>query len=158
MKPWSGLTQNLCLWPPYIYLLRTRRSHTLQSDWSARHSPSQWCLGELDITMYHFVHQRGLVDAKGGHDITFPILTPLCVWFWGVVIQGHDASSHDLQTFLQRPLFSDLYVCFQHSWLFHPSMNLWKTLSIPLQKFRPLVTSTLDHPLLVGYSWGTQGT
>ena len=76
MIPWSGLTQNLCLWPPYIYLLRTRRSHTLQSDWSARHSPSQWCLGELDITMYHFAHQHGLVDAKGGHDITYPILTP----------------------------------------------------------------------------------
>ena len=57
-------------------------------------------LGELDITMYHFAHQHGIVDAKEGHDITFPILTPLCVWFWGVVIQGHGASSHDLQAFL----------------------------------------------------------
>ena len=42
-----GLTQNLCLWPPYIYLLRTMRSHTLQSDWSDRHSPGQWWLWGL---------------------------------------------------------------------------------------------------------------
>ena len=44
MIAWNGLTQNLCLWPPYIYILRTMRSHTLQSDWSAGHSPSQWWL------------------------------------------------------------------------------------------------------------------
>ena len=42
MIAWHGLTQNLCLWPPYVYLLRTMRSHTLQSDWSARYSPCQW--------------------------------------------------------------------------------------------------------------------
>ena len=47
MIAWNGRTQNLCLWPPYIYLLRTMRSHTLQSDWSARHSPSQWWLWAL---------------------------------------------------------------------------------------------------------------
>ena len=47
MIAWHGLTQNVCLWPPYIYLLRTMRSHTLQSDWSARHSPSQWWLWSL---------------------------------------------------------------------------------------------------------------
>ena len=47
MIAWSGLTQNLYLWPPYIDLLRTMRSHTLQSDWSARHSPSQWWLWGL---------------------------------------------------------------------------------------------------------------
>ena len=47
MRAGHGLTQNLCLWPPYIYLLRTMRSHTLQSDWSARHSPSQWWLWGL---------------------------------------------------------------------------------------------------------------
>ena len=46
MIAWHGLTQNLCLCPPYIYLLRTMRSHTLQSDWSARHCPSQgWLWG-----------------------------------------------------------------------------------------------------------------
>ena len=47
MIAWNGLTQNLCLRPPYIYLLRTMRSHTLQSDWSARHCPSQWWLWGL---------------------------------------------------------------------------------------------------------------
>ena len=48
----NGLTQNLCLWPPYIYLLRTMRSHTFQSDCSARHSSSQWCFWGL---RYHNV-------------------------------------------------------------------------------------------------------
>ena len=47
MIAWNGLTQNLCLWLPYIYLLRTMRSHTLQSDCSSRHSPSQWWLWSL---------------------------------------------------------------------------------------------------------------
>ena len=44
---WNGLTQNLCLCPPYMYLLRIMRSHALQSDWSARYSPSQWWLWGL---------------------------------------------------------------------------------------------------------------
>ena len=47
MIAWHGLTQNLCLWLPYIYLLRRMRSHTLPSDWSTRHSPSQWWLWGL---------------------------------------------------------------------------------------------------------------
>ena len=47
MIAWNGLTQNLCLWPPYIYILRTKRSHTLQSYWSTGHSPSQWWLWGL---------------------------------------------------------------------------------------------------------------
>ena len=39
-------------WPnteslPLTSLLRTMRSHTLQSDWSAMHSPSQWLLWGL---------------------------------------------------------------------------------------------------------------
>ena len=105
----NGRTQNLCLWPPYIYLLRTMRSHTLQSDWSARHSPTNGGFGILDITMYHCAHQHGLVCAEGGHDTTFSPLTPLCVWFRGVVIQGHGVSSHDPQTFLNCTLFFDLY-------------------------------------------------
>ena len=47
MIAWHGLTQNLCLWLPYVYLLRRMRSHTLQSDWSTRHSHSQWWLWGL---------------------------------------------------------------------------------------------------------------
>ena len=127
MIAWSGLTQNLYLWPPYIYLLRTMRSHTLQSDWSARHSPSQWWLWGL---RHHNVPLRPstwVSGCKGGHDTTFSPLTPLCVWFWRVVIQGHGVSCHDPQTFLQCPLFFDLYVPLQHSRLLHPCMNLYQT-------------------------------
>ena len=131
MIAWNGLTQNLCLWPPYIYLLRTMRSHTLQSDWSARHSPSQWWLWVLDITMYHCAHQHGLVGVEGGHGTTFSPLTPLCVWFWGEVIQGHGLSSHYPQTFLQCPLFFDLYVSLQQFCPLHPCMNIYQTLFTP---------------------------
>ena len=93
--------------------------------------PANVCFGVLDITMYHCVHQHGLVGAEGGHDTTFSPLTPLCVGFWGVVIQGHGVSSHDPQTFLQCPLFFDLYVPLQHSCLLHPCMNLYLTLFTP---------------------------
>ena len=134
MVPRSGLTQTFSLWPPYLYPLRTMRSHTLQSDWSVRHCPS---LGGLDITMHHCVHQHGLVDAEGGLDITFPLLTCLCVWFWGVAIQGHGAS-HDLQTSFVFPLSFDLYVPLQPSCLFHPSRNICRTFSVPLHPFRVL--------------------
>ena len=82
-------------------------------------SPANGGFGLLDITMYHCAHQHGLVGAEGGHDTTFSPLTPLCVWFWGVVIQGHDVSSHDPQTFLHCPLFFNIYVPFQHSCLLH---------------------------------------
>ena len=124
-------------WPnteslPLTSLLRTMRSHTLQSDWSARHSPANVVFGVLDITMYHCAHQHVLVGAEGGHDTSFSPLTPLCVWFWGVVIQGHSVSSHDPQIFLQCPLFFDLYVPFQHSCLFHPCMNLYQNLLLQI--------------------------
>ena len=85
-------------------------------------------LGILDITVYHCAHQHGLVGAEGGHETMFSPLTPLCVWFWGVVIQGHGVSSYDPQTFLQCPLFFDLYVHLKHSCLLHPCMNLYQTL------------------------------
>ena len=123
--------ESLLLTSLYIYLLGTMRTHTLQSDWSARHSPSPGGFRVLDITMYNCAHQHGLVGAEGGHDTTFSPLTPLCVWFWGVVIQGHGVSSHDPQTFLQCPLFFDLYVLLQHSCLLHPCMNLFLTLFTP---------------------------
>ena len=110
MIAWNGLTQNLCLWPLYIYLLRTMRSHTVQSDWSARHSPANVCFGVLDITMYIYVHQHGLVGAEGGHDTTFSPLTPLCVWFWGVVIQGHGVSSLNISWAGEVPVGISLIV------------------------------------------------
>ena len=116
-------------------------------------TPAKSILGGLDITMYHCAHQHGLVDAEGGHFITSPLMTPLCVWFWAVVIQGHGVSLHDLQTSFQFPLSFDLYVPLQHSCLLHPSVNIFQTLSVPLQPFR-VITSSLAHLLPVGGSWG----
>ena len=153
MIAWNGLTQNLCLWSPYIYLLRTMRSHTLQSDWSVRHHPSQQHLGGL---RHHNVPLCPSTWASGcweSHFITSPLLTPLCVWFWGMVIQGHGVSPHDLQTPFQFPLSFDLFVALQHSCLLHPSVNIFQTLSVPLQPFR-VITSSLAHLLPVGGSWG----
>ena len=131
MVPWYGLTQNLCLWPPYIYLLRTMRSHTLQSDFSARNSPSQWWLCGLRHHNIPLCPSTWVSGCWRRPWYTFASLTPLCVWFWGVVIQGHGASSHDPQTFLPRPLFFDLYVPLQHSCLLHPCMNCNQTLLTP---------------------------
>jgi len=128
---WNGLTQNLCLWPTYIYLLRTMRSHTVQSDWSARHSPSQWWLWGLRHHNVPLCPSTWVSGCWGTHDTTFSPLTPLCVWIWGVLIQGHGVSSHDPQTFLQCPLFFDLYVPLQHSCLLHPCMKLYQTLFTP---------------------------
>ena len=81
--------------------------------------------------MYHCAHQHGLAGADGGHDTTFSPLIPLCVCFWGVVIQGHGISSNDPQTFFQCPLFFDVYVPLQHSCLLHPCMNLYQALFPP---------------------------
>ena len=93
--------------------------------------PANVCFGVLDITMYHCAHQHGLVGAEGGHDTTFSPLTPLCVGFWGVVIQGHGVSSNDPQTFLQCPLFFVLYVSLQQFCPLHPCMNIYQTLFTP---------------------------
>ena len=93
--------------------------------------PANGGFGVLDITMYHCAHQHGLVGVEGGHDTTFSPLTPLCVWFWDVVIQGHGVSSHDPQTLLQCPVFFDLYVPLQHSCLLHTCMNFYQTLFTP---------------------------
>ena len=131
MIAWSGLTHNLCIRPPYIYLLRTMSSHTLQCHWSTRHSPSQWWLWGLRNHNVPLCPSTWLVGAEGSHDKTFSPLTPVCVWFWGVVIPGHCVSFHDPQTFLQCPLFFDLYVPLQHSCLLHPCMNLYQTLFTP---------------------------
>ena len=126
MRAWHGLTQSLCLWPPYIYLLRTMRGHTLQSHWSARNSLSQCWLWGLRLHNIPLCPSTWVSVCWGGHDTTFSPLTPLCVWFWGVVIQGHGVSSHDPQTFLQCPLFFDLCAPLQHLCLLHACMNLYQ--------------------------------
>jgi len=150
MIAWSGLTQKLYLWLPYIYLLRTMRSHTLQSDWSARHSPSQWWLWALRHQNVPLCPSHGLVGAEGRHDTTFSPLTPLCVWFWGVVIQGHGVSSHDPQTFLLWLICPPLALLPPPS-LYEPAPNTFHPISAPQSS---LVTSSFDHPLPIGVSWG----
>ena len=125
----NGLTQNLCLWPPFLEQWGATPFNLIHHLGTR---PANGGFGVLDITMYHCAHQHVLVDAEGGHDTTFSPLTPLCVWFWGVVIQGHSVSSHDPQIFLQCPLFFDLYVPFQHSCLFHPCMNLYQNLLLQI--------------------------
>ena len=73
----SGLTQNLCLCPPYIYLLRTVRSHTLQSDWLARHYPSQWWLGGLRHYNVPLCPSTWASGCWGRPWYSFPIKVPL---------------------------------------------------------------------------------
>ena len=130
MIAWNGITQNLCLWPPYIYLLRTMRSHTLQSDWLATHSPSNGGFGVLNITMNQCAHQHWLVGAEAGHDTTFSPLTPLFVWFWGAVIQGNGVFSWP-SDFPSVPFILWCICPHQHSCLLHPCMNLYQTLFTP---------------------------
>ena len=75
----NGLTQNLCLCPPYIYLLRTMRSHTLQSDWSARHYPSQWWLGGLRHHNAPLGPSTWASGCWGRRWYSFPIKVPLLI-------------------------------------------------------------------------------
>ena len=127
-------------WPNPESLPLTSLIYTSSGQWGATPfnliahlgtPPANGGFGVLDITMYHCVNQHGLVGADGGHDTAFSPLIPLCVWFCGVVIQGHGISSHDPQVFFQCPLFFDMYVSLQHSCLLHPCMNLYQTLFTP---------------------------
>ena len=116
--------------------------------------PANGGFGLLDITMYHCAHQHGLVGAEGGHDTTFSPLTLLCALLWRVVIQGHGLSSHYDQTFLQCPLFFDLYVPIQHSCLLHPyepRPNTFHSKSVCQSR---LIILSLNTPLPSGGSWG----
>ena len=124
----NGLTQNPCLWLPFLEQWGATPFNLIGQLGTP---PANGGFGVLDITMYHCAHQHGLVGAEGGHDTTFSPLTPLCIWFWDVVNQGHGVSSHDPQTLLQCPVFFDLYVPLQHSCLLHPCMNFYQTLFTP---------------------------
>ena len=148
---WNGLTQNLCLWPPYIYLVRTMRSHTIQSDWSARHSPSQWWLWGL---RHHSVKLCPSTWVSGCWGRPwYNCLTPdpsVCL------ILG----SGDLGAWCFFSWPSDipsvpfiLWLICPHSTLLHPP-SLYETLpntfhskSVPQSR---LVISSFDHSFLVG--------
>ena len=91
MVPWYGLTQNLCLWPPYIYLLRTIGATPFNLIFQLGTPPANGGFVVLDITIYHCAHQHGLVGVEGGHD-TLSHPWHLCVsdsgewWFRGMVL------------------------------------------------------------------------
>ena len=78
MVEWYGLTQNLCLWPTYIYLLRTMRGHTLQTDFLARNSPSQWWLWGLRHHNVPLCPSTWVSGCWRRPWYTFSPLTPLC--------------------------------------------------------------------------------
>ena len=152
MIAWHGLTQNLCLWPPYVYLLRTMRSHTLQSDWSARYSPSQWWLWGL---RYHNVPLCQSTWVSGcWWRRWYSFLTPdtsVCL----ILGSGDSGAWYFFSwpsTFFQCPLFFDVYVPLQHSCLLHPCMNLYQTLFPPNLFLRVILSFHLLTKLfLVGF-------
>ena len=131
MIAWHGLTHNLCLWPPYIYLLRTMRSHTLQYDWLAMQFPSQWWLWGL---RHHNVPLRPSTWVSGCWGRPwYNFLTPdtsVCL-ILGSGDSGAWCFFSWLSDFPSVPFFFDFYVPFQHSCLVHPCMNFYQTLFTP---------------------------
>ena len=155
MRAWHGLTQNLCLWPPYIYLLRTMRSHTLQSDWSARHSPSQWRLWGLRHYNVPLCPSKLVSGCWGRPGYNF--LTPetsvclilgsgdlgaLCFFSWPSVFP-----SMSFILWLICPPSTLL----PHPSLYEPLPNTFPSKSVPQSR---LVISSFDHPLPSGGFWG----
>ena len=155
MIAWSGLTQNLCLWPPYIYLLRTMRSHTLQSDWSARHSPSQWWLWALRHHNVPLCPSTWVSGCWGRPWYSFPTGdTSVCLILgsgdsgaWCFFLWPSDFPSVSFILWIICPPSTVL----PPPSLYEPLPNTFHHISA-LQS--PLVTSSLAHPLPIGGSWG----
>ena len=156
MIAWHGVTQNLCLWPPYVYLLRTMRSHTLQSDWSARYSPSQWWLWDL---RYHNVPLCQSTWVSGcWWRPWYSFLTPdttVCLMLWS----GDSGAWYFFSWpshFLSVP-FILWRVCPPSTLLPPPSLyeplpNTFPSKSVPQSR---LVISSFDNLLHSGGSWGS---
>ena len=99
------------------------RSHTLQSDWLATHSPSNGGFGVLNITMNHCAHQHWLVGAEAGHDTTFSpnrVLPRECI--------GH--SKHPLSTTKEKSSESGLPIGWPKYWSFSFSISPSNTYSV----------------------------
>ena len=156
MIAWHGLTQNLCLWPPYVYLLRTMRSHTLQSDWSARYSPCQWWHWGL---RHHNVPLCPSTWVSGWRwRPWYNFLTPdtsVCL----ILGSGDSGAWYFFSWpsgFLSVP-FILWHVCLPSTLLPPPSLyeplpNTFPSKSVPQNR---LVISSFDNPLPSGGSWGS---
>ena len=156
MIAWNGLTQNPCLWLPYIYLLRTMRSHTLQSDWSARHSPSQWWRWGLRHHNEPLCPSTCVSGCWGRSWYNF--LTPdtsVCL-----ILASGDSGTWCLLSwpsdFPSVPFILWL-ICPPSTLLLPPSLyqplpNIFHSKSVPQSH---LVISSFDHPLPSGSSWGS---
>ena len=131
MIAWHGLTQNLCLWRTYIYLLRTMKSHTLKSDWSARHSPSQWWLWSLRHHSVPLCPSTWVSGCWGRLWYNFLTPDPSMCLILGSGDSGAWCFFSWLSDFPSVPYFFDFYVPFQHSCLVHPCMNFYQTLFTP---------------------------
>ena len=155
MIAWNGITQNLCLWPLYIYLLRTMRSHTVQSDWSARHSPSQWWLWGLRHHNVPLCLSTWVSGCWGRPWYNF--LTPdtsVCL-----ILGSGDSGAccfFSWPSDFRSVTFILGLICPPSTLLLPPSLyellpNTFHSKSVPQSH---LVISTFDHPLPSGGSWG----
>ena len=156
MIAWHGLTQNLCLWPPYVYLLRTMRSHSLQSDWSDRYSLSQWWLWGL---RHHNVPLCQSTWVSGcWWRPWYSFLTPdtsVCL-----MLRSGDSGAWYFfswpSDFLSVPFI--LWRVCPPSTLLPPASlyellpNTFPSKSVPQSR---LVISSFDNPLPSGGSWGS---
>ena len=155
MIAWNCLTQYLCLWPLYICLLRTMRNHTLQSDWSARHSPSQWWLWGLRHHNVPLCPSTWVSGCWGRPWYSFPTGdTSVCLILgsgdsgaWCFFLWPSDFPSVPFILWLICPPSTLL----PPPSLYEPLPNTFHHISA-LQS--PLVTSSLAHPLPIGGSWG----
>ena len=156
---WKGLTQNLCLRPPYIYLLRTMRSHTLQSDWSARHSSSQWRLWGLRHDNVPLCPSTWVSGCWGRPWYNFFTLdTSVCR-----ILGSGDSGAWCFFSWpsnIPSVPFILWLICPPSTLLPPPSLyeslpNTFQSKSVPQSR---LIISSFDHPLPSGDSWEAYGT
>ena len=155
MIAWHGLTQNLCLCPPYIYLLRTMSSHSLQSHWSVRHCPSQWWLWGLRHHSVPLCPSTWVSGCWGRPWYNFLTLDPfMCLivgsgdsWTWCFFSWPSDFPSVPFILWLICPPSTLL----PPSSLYEPRSNTFHSKSVPQSR---LVISFFDHSLPSGGSWG----
>ena len=161
LAPWPWLPyDDSRKWPnteslPLTSFIRTMRSHTIQSDWSARHSPSQWWLWGLrhhneplcpstcisgcwGRSWYNFLTPDtsvclilGCGDSGAWCFFSWPSEFPSVLFFLWLICPP--------STFLPVPS------------LYEPLPKSFDSKSVPQSC---LVISTFDHPLPSGGLWG----